>query len=105
MHSQHPTPVTLAGLRGSMDRRNAKRVQEASRTLWATRDIEGSADAGYRLTNKGFDRAVRIIQAHLALPVRRTAFQAAAYLTSAAGAGSSLACYASAHTRSAILRP
>ena len=66
LHSNHPTPVTLAGLRTSMDRRSAKREQEASRKLWAAKEIEGSADAGYQLTHKGLDRAVAIIQAHLA---------------------------------------
>jgi hypothetical protein len=63
LHSHHPTEVTLAGLRASMDRRSAKRVQEASRKLWSAKEIEGSADAGYRLTYKGLDRAVRIIKA------------------------------------------
>ena len=66
LHSHHPSPVTLAELRASMDRRSAKRVQEASRKLWSTKEIEGSAEAGYRLTNKGLDRVVRIVQARLA---------------------------------------
>lgn len=66
LNSNHPNEVTLAGLRASMDRRSAKRVQEASRKLWAAKEIEGSAEAGYRLTYKGLDRVVRIVQAHLA---------------------------------------
>jgi hypothetical protein len=66
LHSHHPTEVTLTGLRASMDRRSPKRVQEASRKLWAAKEIEGSAEPGYRLTYSGFDRAVRIIKAHLA---------------------------------------
>lgn len=65
LHSHHPHAVTLAGLRASMDRRSAKRVQEASRKLWAAKEIEGSADAGYRLTYKGLNRAAAILQAHL----------------------------------------
>jgi hypothetical protein len=65
LHSQHPAAVTLASLRLSMDRRSAKRVQSASRKLWAAKEIEGSAEAGYRLTHSGFDRAVRILQTHL----------------------------------------
>ncbi len=66
LHSYHPTEVTLTGLRQALDRRSAKRVQEASRKLWAAKEIEGSAEAGYRLTYKGFGRAVRVVQAHLA---------------------------------------
>ncbi len=66
LHSYHPTPVTLSGLRASMDRRSAKRVQEASRKLWAAKEIDGSAEAGYHLTHKGLDRVVAIIQAYLA---------------------------------------
>lgn len=66
LHSHHPVPVTLTGLRHSMDRRTAKRVQEASRKLWAAKEIEGSAEGGYRLTFNGLARATRIIQAHLA---------------------------------------
>lgn len=66
LHSHHPNAVTLAGLRESMDRRSAKRVQEASRNLWAAKEIEGSAEAGYRLTHNGFARAVQVIQAYLA---------------------------------------
>lgn len=62
LHSHHPTEVTLAGLRASMDRRSAKRVQEASRRLWAAKEVEGSAEAGYRLTYKGLERAVGIIK-------------------------------------------
>lgn len=66
LHSHRPTEVTLAGLRTSMDRRSPKRVQEASRKLWAAKEIQGSAEAGYRLTYTGLARAVQIIQAHLA---------------------------------------
>jgi hypothetical protein len=65
LHSHHPAAVTLASLRASLNRRSPKRVQEASRKLWAAKEIEGSAEAGYGLTHPGFDRAVRIIQAHL----------------------------------------
>jgi hypothetical protein len=66
LHSHHPTEVTLAELRASMDRRSPRRVQEASRRLWVAKEIEGSAEAGYRLTYKGLDRAVGIIRTHLA---------------------------------------
>lgn len=66
LHSYHPIEVTLAQLRKSLDRRSAKRVQEASRRLWSSKDIEGTADGGYRLTYNGLARAVRIVQAHLA---------------------------------------
>lgn len=66
LHSYHPAPLTLASLQHALDRRSPGRVQEASRKLWASKHIEGSAGAGYRLTSKGFDRAVRIVQTQLA---------------------------------------
>ncbi len=58
LHSHHPTPVTLADLRASMDRRSPRRVQEASRKLWTAKEIEGSAEAGYRLTRRTSRRPV-----------------------------------------------
>ena len=64
LHSNHPTAVTLTTLRASMDRRSPKRVQEASRKLWAAKEIEGSAEAGYQLAHNGLARAVAIIQSH-----------------------------------------
>lgn len=66
LHSHHPSEITLAGLRKSMDRRSPKRVQEGSRKLWTAKEIEGSAEGGYRLTHQGLNRALRIVQAYLA---------------------------------------
>jgi hypothetical protein len=66
MHNVHPTPMTLADLRKSLDRRSPNRVQAVARDLWQTKHLEGGADSGYRLTHKGFDHAVQVIQSRLA---------------------------------------
>lgn len=65
LHTHYPEAVATKQIVLSLDRRSEKTVRNALRTLWASKLVEGSGRTGYRLTKRGFDAAVRIVNQHL----------------------------------------
>ena len=62
LQSHYPSPVVLAEIVASMDRRDASGVRRAVRELWKKRLLAGEAKAGYRLTERGVRGAAEIVK-------------------------------------------
>ena len=65
LHSNFPSGLSRAALRRSLSRRRERGVRGAIRTLWQGKMIEGDPGSGYRLTTKGFARAIRVVRTSL----------------------------------------
>jgi hypothetical protein len=62
LHHDYPAYVPVADIYESLDRRKPETVRRLLHKLWADRDVEGSTSAGYRLTDKGLQRASSVIE-------------------------------------------
>ena len=64
LHSDYPEAIPVRNLINSMDRFNPVTVRKAVRGLWADRLTEGNSGDGYRLTGRGFNEAISVIEQH-----------------------------------------
>jgi len=62
LHYSHPAVVLLSELKTAMRRRAGSTIRGAIAKLWRAKLIEGDAEEGYRLTSRGYDRAISIIK-------------------------------------------
>jgi hypothetical protein len=60
LQSNHPALMSLKRISHSLNRRNARAVANATRTLYSLKLIEGDTKSGYVLTRTGLERAVSI---------------------------------------------
>jgi hypothetical protein len=66
LHRTYPDPVPLAELLTSLDRRTERAVREGLRRMWQLKTVDGTPQAGFRLTARGFDAAMDIFRQHIA---------------------------------------
>lgn len=62
LHHDYPATVALHDVLDSLDRRKPETVKRLLRKLWNDKLVEGSPDAGYRLTDKGLRAAAAVLE-------------------------------------------
>ncbi len=63
LHSHYPDFVSTQEILSSLDRQKGGRtVQNRLRDLWRGRLIEGNNETGYKLTMRGFSKAVSVVR-------------------------------------------
>jgi hypothetical protein len=64
--NHYPTPITVAEVRNSMDRRSPGSVDNALRDLWKGKLVHRPATGQVVLTERGMREAIKVAQAHAA---------------------------------------
>jgi len=61
LHRSYPDAVATSNILKSLDRRTPRVVKDTLRKLWNGKFVDGNTGIGYRLTSRGYDVAVEII--------------------------------------------
>lgn len=64
LHHQYPNYVSLSDLYKSMSRRSSGSIRAAARKLWEDKLIEGGGKVGYKLTQRGYTFAIKVVTSH-----------------------------------------
>jgi hypothetical protein len=64
LHHNYPDHIPLRDLAKSMSRRSPGSVRNSAKKLWDSKLVEGGGAKGYKLTQKGFSKAIELIQTH-----------------------------------------